>query len=391
MQHPNAQSQPPCSPWLNQTRVAAQRTWIRLLVSGCWLLALTLSLANPSFAWRWWQAAQAAAPPVAPQPAQAAATLRGFTHEWQAANNCGPATLAINLNYYGGHYTQQSIAQALRPNPNDQNVRPDELARYAIQQGFQATLRVNGTADLLRLFLTNGIPVLIETWDSDNPADLASGFAHFRLVTGYDDARQQWIVYDTYFARDEIAPRGAYQGMTVAYDRADRLWQVTNRKYIVVYPSEKAALVQQILGADADDATMWKHSLDRAQAEIERQPDNAYAWFNLGSSLYAQGTYAEAIKAFAQAQRLGLPARMFWYQYEPLEAYYAAGRYQELLALTNQALATATGIEELYYWKALALASLGDMDQARRNLQQALVINANYRQAQSALKVTLGG
>jgi tetratricopeptide (TPR) repeat protein len=390
MQHQPDQSQPKPAPWLKQPLTAPPRRWMTVMVSGCWLLAWSLALVNPAVASLWWETAWAAEPAAAARQA-AAATLSGFTHEWQAANNCGPATLAINLNYYGGQYTQQSIAQTLRPNPNDQNVRPDELARYAIQQGFQATLRVNGTADLLRLFLNNGIPVLIETWDSDNPADLASGFAHFRLVTGYDDARQQWIVYDTYFARDLVAPQGAYQGMTVAYDRADQLWQVTNRKYIVVYPSDKAALVQEILGADADDATMWQRAVQQAQAEIDHQPANAYAWFNLGSSLYAQGKFAEAITAFAQAQRLGLPARMFWYQYEPLEAYYAAGRHQELLALTDRVLTTATGIEELHYWKALALASLGDLEQARSNLQQALKINANYRQAQSALKTALGG
>jgi tetratricopeptide (TPR) repeat protein len=325
------------------------------------------------------------------QPAQTAVALTGFTHAWQTLNNCGPAVLAINLSYYGVQLDQQTIAQTLRPNPNDQNVRPDELARYALAQGYQATLRVNGNADLLRLFLSNGIPVVIETWESDDPANLRDGFAHFRLVTGYDDARQVWIVYDPYLRRNLVNPQGAYQGMYVPYARADQLWRVTNRKYVVFYPTEKTAIVQSILGDDLDDQVMWEHSLQQARAEMDQQPKDPFAWFNFGSSLYAAGLYDEAVEAFHKAQGLGLPTRMFWYQYEPFAADYAAGRYAELVQRVDSNLTAANGIEELYYWKAMALAALGDTHEAYQALRQALVIKPNYQQALAALEGGLGG
>lgn len=323
------------------------------------------------------------------QPAQSTVKLSGITHTWQTLNNCGPAVLAMNFSYYGESQDQQTIAQTLRPNANDENVRSDEVANYAVAQGYQATLRVNGNADQLRLFLSNGIPVVIETWESDHPSNVLAGFAHFRLITGYDDASQRWIVYDSYIVRDLVNPQGAYQGMYVPYAQADQLWRIMNRKYVVIYTPAQAPLVQGILGANLNDQTMWQGALTQAQVEQAQQPDDAFAWFNYGSSLYSMNRPDEAVAAFQQAATLGLPTRMFCYQYEPFEAYYATGQYVELVQLVNAQLTTSTGLEELYYWKALGLAALNESTQAQQALQQALVINPNYPQALAALQTQL--
>lgn len=317
---------------------------------------------------------------------QAAVALAGITHAWQTLNNCGPAILAMNLSYYGETLDQQTIAQTLRPTQNDQNVRPDELAGYALTQGYTATLRVNGNADQLRLLLNNGIPVIIETWENEELSNVDDGFAHFRLVTGYDDERQAWIVYDSYFARDLVNARGAYAGMYVGYAQADQLWRIMNRKYVVIYPTAKAALVERLLANVLDNQTMWQNATEQAKAELTQQPNDSFAWFNLGSSLSSAGQPTAAVGAFRQAQSLGLPTRMFWYQYEPLEAYYAASYYTELVALIDANLATATGIKEFYYWKALALAALGNPEQAHQAIQQALAIKPDDQQALAVLE-----
>ena len=366
------------SSWFWSERSILQRLALILTGLGGWLL-LSLIDASP---------ARGATPP-SHQPAQSAVTLTGFTHTWQTLNNCGPATLAINLSYFGTQLDQATIAKQVRPNPHDQNVRPDEIARYAISQGFGAILRVNGNADLLRLLISNGLPVLIETWESDDANNLLDGFAHFRLVTGYDDASQRWIVYDSYFQRNPVAGEG-YQGIYVDYAQADRLWRITNRKYVVIYPLEKAPVVQSILGAQGDDATMWQQSLHQAQAESAQQPDDPYAWFNQSSSLYALGKQTEAITAFQQAQHLGLPSRMLWYQYEPLQALFDTARYRELLHLVNTTLHSATGIEELHYWRGLALAALGNDAEAQQALHRALQIQPHYQQALYAIETHVG-
>jgi tetratricopeptide (TPR) repeat protein len=267
----------------------------------------------------------------------------------------------------------------LKPHWDDKNVSPHEMADYARSQGLSALVRVNGTAELLRRYVDAGIPVLVETW-----LDHDGGMGHYRLVVGYDDAARQWLVYDSYIS-DGIDPKGPYPGIRIPYGEMDRLWRAFNGTYVLVYDQARAAAAQQILGDEADDALMWQRSLERAQAEAAASPDDPLAWFNLGSSLAAQGRYAEAASAFDQARVIGLPWRMLWYQFEPFQAYYEAGRHTELLALADSVIATAGNIEETFYWRGKALQALGDADGARQAYQRAAELNSNYAEAQQAL------
>ncbi|HSN78154.1 MAG TPA: C39 family peptidase [Anaerolineae bacterium] len=323
------------------------------------------------------------APPTAtPLPSMAGSgfvQLDGLAHYWQTWNNCGPATLAMNLSYYGLPLTQKQTASVLKPNWDDKNVSPHEMASYARTQGLNALVRVNGTPERLRQYIDDGIPVLIETW-----LDHDGGMGHYRMVVGYDDATRQWIVYDSYIS-DGLDPKAPYPGIRMGYDDLTRLWRVFNGTYVLIYDPARAAVAEQILGDEADDALMWQRSLERAQAEAAANPGDAFAWFNLGSSLTAQGRYAEAASAFDQARVIGLPWRMLWYQFEPFQAYYEAGRHAELLALADSVIDTAGNIEETYFWRGKALHALGDNDGARQAYQRAAELNSNYVEAHQAL------
>jgi len=344
-------------------------------------------------------ATQTATPSPTPQPTPTAtisvqsapeirapgfAQLSGLAHYWQTWNNCGPATLAMNLSYYGLPLTQKQTAAVLKPNWDDKNVSPHEMASYARGQGLSALVRVNGSAELLRRYVDAGIPVLIETW-----LDHDGGMGHYRMVMGYDDAARQWIVYDSYIS-DGLDPKAPYPGIRMGYDDLTRLWRVFNGTYVLVYDPARAAVAEQILGDEGDDALMWQRSLERAQAEAAANPGDAFAWFNLGSSLAAQGRYADAASAFDQARVIGLPWRMLWYQFEPFQAYFEAGRHAELLALADSVIATAGNIEETFYWRGKALQALGDTEGARQAYQRAAELNSNFTEAQQAL-ASLGG
>ena len=203
-------------------------------------------------------------------------------------------------------------------------------------------------------------PGLVETW-----LDHDGGMGHYRLVTGYDDAAGEWTVYNSYVS-EGIDPKGPYPGIRIPYDQMDSMWHVFNRLYVVVYDDARAAAVQEILGADQDDAAMWQRALERAQADAQQTPGDAYAWFNLGSSLAAQGRFADAATAFDQARVIGLPWRMLWYQFGPFRAYFEAGRTDELIALADATIATVGNIEETYYWKGKGLQARGDAEGARQ-------------------------
>ncbi len=300
-------------------------------------------------------------PAPTPQVAPGAGViLTGLTHYWQTWNNCGPATLSMNLSYYGSQVKQAEAAKFLKPDSDDKNVSPHELVAFARSQGFHAIDRIDGDPERLRQFIDAGIPVLIETW-----LDHDGGMGHYRLVTGYDDSRSEWIVYDSYIS-DGIDPKGPYPGIRMSYADLNRLWRAFNRTYVLIYDDARVATAEAIIGEDMNDQVMWEQALALAQAEAQANPQDAFAWFNLGSSLEALGRPADAAVAFDQARVIGLPWRMLWYQFAPFRAYYDAGRYDELVAVADATIATAGNIEETFYWKGKGLQALGDIDGAAR-------------------------
>lgn len=323
-------------------------------------------------------------PAVALQPAPAAVHLTGLRHFWQTWNNCGPATLAMNLSYYGSTLDQADIGDVLRRYADDKNVSPEELVSFAQSQGYQAQLRVNGSAELARTFLANGIPLLIETWLEETPND---GLGHYRLLVGYDDARASWIGYDSYVSTELVSTNLAdYQGIYMPYAQTANWWKVFNGNYVLVYPPDREPLVQAILGAAYDPAVMWQEAKARAQAEIDVNPSDAFAHFNLGTVLVQEGDYAGAAAAYDQARALGLPWRMLWYQFGPFAAYTETGRTQEVIDLGQATLNSAGGgIEEVHYWRGRALAAQGNQAGAEAEWRTALALNPDYAPARAAL------
>lgn len=310
------------------------------------------------------------------QPSGSSAQLNGFTHQWQTWNNCGPATITMNMSYYGRPETQVEAAQFLKPNRDDKNVSPEQLAAYARSVGLEAIVRQGGTINGLKTFLSNNIPVLAETWlvhDGD-------GLGHYRLVTGYDDTTGQLNTLDSLNGPD----------YKVSYEQFDADWRVFNRLYLVVFPPEQAEMISAIIGADLDDTVMYERLLAEAKAETELKPDDAIAYFNQGEALTRLGRYQEAITAFDQARQLGLHWRRLWYQFTPFEAYYSVGRYQDVFDLADATARITGGLEEAYYYRGLALQAMGQPG-AEADFQAALEYNPNFTPAAEALNTLLEG
>jgi hypothetical protein len=329
-------------------------------------------------------------PPTAsptPQPTLVAAQpftgtrLSGLTHIWQTWNNCGPATLAMTLSYYGKKVGQQEVGAYLRPDPDDKNVNLEEMAAYARSVGLSATVRAHGDAERLRRLIAAGVPVVIETWHEPKPND---GMGHYRLLVGFDETAGQWIAYDSFDARDLVKGQ-PYSGIRLPYAETDRLWSVFNRQYLVIYDAARTAAVERLLSEDRDPAAMSARVLAQAQASVQTQPNDPFAWFDLGSDLVALGRFKEAAQAYDRARRIGLPWRMLWYQFGPFRAYYETGRQDEVIALANATIATAKQVEEAFYWRGLAEKAKGDTTAARASWQRALELNPHYGEPAAAL------
>jgi len=308
------------------------------------------------------------------------ARMSGFRFEQQTWNNCGPANVTMALSYYGWQQNQQYAAQFLKPGGReDKNVNPWELVSFVNEQSqVRALTRVGGTLSLLKQFIANNIPVIIETGYTPEGYDW---LGHYQTIVGYDDSLGIFWLYDSFLGAGENG-----EGINEAYSYVDANWQHFNRRFIVVYEPQREQLVRDILGDYADPQQAATIALETATAEATANPQNGHAWFNMGTSLTLLGDYSRAAIAFDRARREGLPWRMLWYQFEAFEAYYQDGRYDELLSLVNANLSNgANYVEETYFWQGKALAAQGDSGGAATAFRTALRLNPTYSAAQDAL------
>lgn len=306
--------------------------------------------------------------------AAASFLLTGFTHTYQNFNNCGPATITTALTYYDPSFTQDKAAAFLKPNTLDGNVRPEEIAAYARSVGYDATYRINGDMQLLKRLISSGYPVMIEKGFDPEP-DRLGWMGHYLLLTGYSDEDQSFVTEDSYLGPNR----------SISYGDLDHFWQHFNRTYLVVHRPDQTAAVASIIGDNMNDLTMYTNALYSAQAEINLNSNDAFAWFNLGSSLTGLGRYQQAATAYDEARRVGLPWRMYWYQFGAYESYYRTGRYEDVLTLANATLDNYPELEESYYYRGMVYVARGQLEAAQREFERALGKNPHYAAAQQQL------
>ena len=305
-----------------------------------------------------------------PTPIPGEVSLPAPAYEKQDVNNCGPATLSIYLRYYGWEGDQYDIASLTKPNSADRNVNVEELMYFVNTKAgwLNAIYRVGGDIDLLKSFLAAGIPVMIEEgFDLDQgywPGD-DQWAGHYLFLNGYDDAKSTFTAQDSFRGPDQIIP----------FETVKEHWQAFNYVYILLYPPEQQGTVEALLGDNQDEEKNRQHALELAQAETESEPENAYAWFNLGTNLIYFERYAEAGRAYDTARELDLPQRMLRYQFGPFFAYFFGGRNDDLLALTEYALKRTPNSEEAKLWRGWGMYRAGKSGEAIDLFNSALEDN----------------
>jgi len=308
--------------------------------------------------------------------------------------------MTIVLNFYGHDITQTDAAAYLKPNLQDRNVSPWQMADYVNEfiPGMQSRVFVGGDLTLLKQFIAHGIPVIIEK--GYDPGRGEGWYGHYLTVHGYDDEGLVFYSKDTYL--------GPFDGTSRIDSFTEILdgWKAFNYTFIAIYEPSDETLVNQIVGPDmAEPVKMWQQAAVKAQAQTTEDEEDAYAWFNLGTSLTAMGEitgdnafYQQGAAAFDRAFALGLPGRMLWYQFRTYIAYMKIGRYQDMIDLTDAMLNNSDArvrdgssyVEETYLYRGHAFAFLGDITQARAAYQRALELNVNFYPAQIALD-SIGG
>jgi uncharacterized protein YvpB len=317
---------------------------------------------------------------LAPPPPLA--FLSSPPYEKQLPNNCGPAALSMMLHMVGWTGDQKTISDVIKSVNGDRNVNPEEMAYWVhnFAGWLRMEYRVGGDLETLKRLIAAGYPVMIEGTTSLNPDD--TGWpdddlwaAHYLLLTGYEDATQTFTVQDPYRGPDK----------KIAYEQLESEWKPFNYLYLVVYLPEREPELQMLLGANWDRDVNRQNALERAQAATEQDPSDAFAWFNVGSNLVYFERYGEANVAYDQARQLGLPQRMFRYQFGPFIANFQSNRTEDLLALTDYALQRTEMSEETWLWHGWALYRQGNTNGAVEDWRRALSVRPGYEDALYAL------
>jgi hypothetical protein len=307
----------------------------------------------------------------------AAERIVGFRHEQQDWNNCGPATLTMALSYFGWTRDQQYARGFLRPNREDKNVSPEELADFVnTRTQVRAIVRMGGSLDLLKALIANRFPVIVERGIMFEAYDWVG---HYQLLVAYDDTQRSFYAFDSF-----LGTGAAQLGVTVPYQELDEGWRAFNRTFLVVYNPADEAYLQAVLGDLYDPRRAAQIAFEKAQAEAQLNRQDGFAWFNMGTSLVALGEYEQAARAFDLARQLELPWRMLWYQFGPFEAYYNTRRYDDVLSLAQTNLNSASELEESYYWRGRVYEAQGNRAQAIAEYNRALSYNSNFTAARAA-------
>ncbi len=319
-------------------------------------------------------------PTLAPPPAQA--FLNSPPYEKQTANNCGPAALSMMLHMFGWNGSQKDISDVIKPVNGDRNVNPEEMAFWVRNYAgwLRIEYRVGGDLETLKRLLAAAYPVIVESTTALNRED--SGWAdddlwaaHYLLLTGYDDTAQTFTAQDTYRGPDK----------TIPYAQLESEWKPFNYVYLIVYLPEQEEAIKTILGSNWDADLNRQRALELAQAATAADASDSFAWFNVGSNLVYFERYDEANAAYDTSRELGLPQRMFRYQFGPFLANFHANRNNDLLALTEYALQRTEMSEETWLWRGWALYRDGDLNGAIKAWRKALSVRPGYEDALYAL------
>ncbi|HEY8691164.1 MAG TPA: C39 family peptidase [Chloroflexota bacterium] len=174
-------------------------------------------------------------PAPAPAPPPATKALLGpLSFISQTLNNCGPASIAEVLAFWGIDRGQADVQSVLRGDGNPYGMTPAGVPAYVASLGMDVVLGTGGTEDLIKQLLRAGFPVIVNQTVSDSDLLL-----HYRPVQGFDDERGVFIASDPL-----IGPQYA-----LSYAEFDQDWAYTGHRFMVVYPADKVDSLNAALAA----------------------------------------------------------------------------------------------------------------------------------------------
>lgn len=296
-------------------------------------------------------------------------------HTFQTFNNCGPASLSMALSYYDVNISQNVLGNELRPYQNstgdndDKSTTLEELAKKAEDLGFVAYHRPNGNEEMIKKFISNDIPIIARTVTA-----VGEDIGHYRLLRGYTS--------ESFIQDDSLQGKGLQYSVQEFND----LWKIYNYEFLVFVRPEQQDLARRILGENAEFERAWQMARDNAIAELQKNPEDVFARFNLSVAYFNTGDYKKSVEEFETVESQ-LPFRHLWYQIEPIEAYYKLGQYDRVFEITDEILNNHNrAFSEVYIIRGDIYKNQGNLEMAKEEYQKAVFYNNQLEEAQSALR-----
>jgi uncharacterized protein len=248
-------------------------------------------------------------PRVTVAPSSAAGNVGYLPQIWQTYNNCGPASVAEVLAYWGIARTQYQVQLVLRADNSPSGMAPYGVPSYVRSVGLRALLGVAGTPRVLKALVSNGFPVIVNQWYS-----VADHTRHYRPIQAYDDRQGVFVSSD---------PAGG-PGHAIAYPDFAAIWAVSNNRFIVLFPAAKALLLGAVLAsAGWNKSQAYQRDLARSEARLRSGrvlPTTSgsrglryYTYLNIAWDEVELGQYAAARQELQQARAHGAnPILVHW-------------------------------------------------------------------------------
>lgn len=256
------------------------------------------------------QPAPSASAAAAPAPPASKVLLGPLSFISQTLNNCGPASVAEVLGFWGIQKTQGEVQAVLRGDGNPYGMTTAGVPSYISSLGLDVLLGTAGTQDVLKELLRAGFPVIVNQVVSDTDLEF-----HFRPIQGFDDERGLFISSDPL-----IGPM-----YTIDYGQFDRDWAYTGHRFIVIYPTDKTDQLNAALAGKWDPA----YAEGGGQAQPWSVPNSGPA--PITSALYsgnllASGKYAGPVSVSLSATDrtgFGVAATSYSLDGQPVQLYKA--------------------------------------------------------------------
>jgi tetratricopeptide (TPR) repeat protein len=295
----------------------------------------------------------------------------------QEKNFCGPAALAIVMNYWGDDVSQEEIAQEIY-RPSIKGSLTVDLERYAFKRGFFAQAGIF-ELDELGPKIRDGIPVVVML--QVMPFIKKN---HYLVFFGYDETREVVLVYS---GKDEPELMG--------YGDFVRKWESAGKWALIVCPPQKVnwdldAYYLNKLGLIYEESGVNDLAVIYYKKAVKEDDSQALYFFNLGNVYLKLKDYTQAVVYYIKAIEID---KGYADAYNNIAySLYLDGRNLDMAEdYAKEALALPSD-KKAYYYDTLGLIYLKrkDFKKARETFKQALREAQNLdTQVQDAIKTHL--